>query len=366
MEKRLVLFIFFIGSFLFSQNLVDRFRVPVTIKTKIGFGYDSNFLRLSEKDMDSGNAYQHGIISTIDSPIIKPSVQLIYSPILFENHMVNFISSFSYSHYNEILKKSYFISSFSLEFKLKSYSWIKFGMRDVPKFYLRNFIDRDGLSNDYQQCTFSSQKFFGSYSFPILNLKRTWVRTKYEHVNEFYNSYFTEFDLKKDMVQIELNHKMKNNNHIKIAIAHGTADNFTFNNSSLVSTYIDRSYVFENYRLSFNIKKHSYKMINKFGFSNFLQIRKYDLLLAGHDKLYGLNWKHVVDEWKYYLDGKTNFWIDWNFFNDVNVKTSYQYRWRKTENENFGNLEWIVDSKEYDKHEIWLELSFQFITDFLY
>ena len=35
-------------------------------------------------------------------------------------------------------------------------------MRDVPKFYLRNFIDRDGLSNDYQQCTFSSQKFFGS------------------------------------------------------------------------------------------------------------------------------------------------------------------------------------------------------------
>ena len=106
-------------------------------------------------------------------------------------------------------------------------------MRDVPKFYLRNFIDRDGLSNDYQQCTFSSQNFFGSYSFPILNLKRTWVSTKYEHVNEFYNSYFTEFDLKKDMVQIELNHKMKNNNHVKIAIAHGMADNFTFNNCEI-------------------------------------------------------------------------------------------------------------------------------------
>ena len=82
---------FFTISILCSQNFSDRFQVPLTIKTKIGFGYDSNFLRLSYKDMNSGNAYEYGVISTIDSPVIKPSVKFIYSPILFENHRTNFL-----------------------------------------------------------------------------------------------------------------------------------------------------------------------------------------------------------------------------------------------------------------------------------
>ena len=193
-----------------------------------------------------------------------------------------------------------------------------------------------------------------------------WIKVQFEQISEFYNSYFTEFDLKKEIIQLELNHKMKNNNSIKLAINRGRAENINFNNSNLVSTYIDRSYFFESFRLSFIIRKHGFRQINRFGFSNYLEQRNYDLFLAEEDKLYGLNWKYIVDEWKYYLDGRANFWIDWKILDDISVKTSYQYRWRDTKNENFGNLEWIGDAKEYDKHEFWLEFSFKFITDFLY
>ena len=355
MKKRSISIFIVSLSLLFSQELVDRFKVPVNIKTKIGFGYDSNFLRLSDRDIESGNAYDYGILSTVDSPIIKPTVKLIYSPILFKNHLTNFISSFSYSYYNEAKEKSYLISNFSLEYKIKSYSWIKFGFRDIPRFYLRNFIDRDVSLVKYHECTFSNQKFFVSYSFPLKWLKKTWVKTQYFSENEFYNSNFTEFDLNKHLFQLELNHRMKSENDIKILIGYGQANNFNYDNG-MISTEINRSYVFDNIRLSYYLKSHGFQKINKFVISNFIQQRYYDLFSK----------YQVVDDWKYYLEGKTDVIIDWNFFNDIGIKTIYQYRWRDVQSNVFGNFDWIEDVKQYGKHEIWLELSFQFITDILY
>ena len=58
--------------------------------------------------------------------------------------------------------------------------------------------------------------------------------------------------------------------------------------------------------------------------------------------------------------------IDWNFFNEIGFKTIYQYRWRDAKSNVFGDFDWVEDVKQYGKHEIWLELSFKFITDILY
>ena len=107
---KIVLFLFS-GSFIFSQSLMNRLRVPITINGKIGIGYDNNFLRLSEKEIQNDNVKQYGITSTIDSPVFKPTGKIIYSPVLSYKYITNVVTYLSYSHFIQAEHKSYFISN---------------------------------------------------------------------------------------------------------------------------------------------------------------------------------------------------------------------------------------------------------------
>ena len=146
-----------IGSLLFSQSMINRLKVPVIIKGKMGFGYDNNFLRLSDKEITEDDVNQYGITSTLDSPILKPGLKLIYSPAIIDGKATNIITSVSYSHFTQAVQKSYLITNLSFELKLRSYSWLKVGIRDIPVYYLRDYHDRDLSNVDYYNCTFSSQ-----------------------------------------------------------------------------------------------------------------------------------------------------------------------------------------------------------------
>ena len=189
-----------IGSLLFSQNMINRLRVPIQIRTAIGFGYDNNFLRLSDKEIREDVVIEYGISSTLDSPILKPTVKLIYSPAIIDGKTTNIITSVSYSHFTQATHKSYLISNLSMEIRLRSYSWFKFGIRDIPRYYLRNYYDREANSLDYFSCTFSSQKYFASYSMPISNIPRTWIKIYSDFTKEYFNPHFTEFDFDKYMI----------------------------------------------------------------------------------------------------------------------------------------------------------------------
>ena len=133
---------------------------------------------------------------------------------------------------------------------MRSYSWLKWGIRDVPKYFLRNYYDRDISNIDNYSCVFSSQKYFISYSFPISNISKNWMKIYIDHTKEYYNPHFTEFDLKKYMIRLDLNHQMKIKHRMKLTIAHGQADNISYD-SSLPSTTFDRSYIFDNIRGEF-------------------------------------------------------------------------------------------------------------------
>ena len=159
----------------------------------MGFGYDNNFLRLSEKEIREDDVTEYGISSTLDSPILKPTVKLIYSPAIIDGKTTNIITSVSYSHFTQADQKSYLISNVSMEMMLRSYSWIKVGIRDIPKYYLRDYHDRDLSNVDYYNCTFSSQGYFASYSLPIKRLHRTWMKVYVDYTKEYYNSHFTDF-----------------------------------------------------------------------------------------------------------------------------------------------------------------------------
>ena len=56
------------------------------------------------------------------------------------------MTSIAYSHFTQAAQKSYLITKLSLEIKLRSYTWFKVGTRDIPRYYLRDYHDRD-LSN---------------------------------------------------------------------------------------------------------------------------------------------------------------------------------------------------------------------------
>ena len=138
MGKRIVKYswLILVSSLLLSQSMINRLRVPIIIKGKIGFGYDNNFLRLSDQEIKEEDVSKYGITSTLDSPIFKPSLKLIYSPAIIDGKTTNIMASISYSHFSQAGQKSYLITNLSLEFKFRSYSWFKMAIQVSRKVYV--------------------------------------------------------------------------------------------------------------------------------------------------------------------------------------------------------------------------------------
>ena len=350
-----ILSLIIIQSFGICQTIMQRLFVPVYLQTSLSLGYDNNFMRLSDKEIREDDIRVYGVSKTLDSPILKPAVKLIYSPAIIDGKTTNIITSVSYSHFSQSVQKSYLITSLSLELKLRSYSWLKVGIRDIPKYYLRNYHDRDLSNIDYFNCTFSSQGYYASYSLPIKRFDRTWMKVYADYTKEYYNPHFTEFDLDKYMFQFDLNHRTRRNNKMKLSIAHGVAKNISYG-SNLPSTGFDRSYIFDKVRGEFVYNTRRINKIDDIGISVQLEQRYYNLLSE----------KYSFDNWKYYLDGRVKFWVDWDIVDDIGFKTYYQFRWRDASTEIYGDFEWVEDIKSYSKHEFWLEFSYKFLTDILY
>ena len=344
-----------IQSFGICQTIKQKLLVPVYLQTSLSIGYDDNFLRLSEKEIREDDVKEYGISSTLDSPILKPTVKLIYSPEIIDGKTINIVTSLSYSHFSQATHKSYLISNLSLELKLHSYSWFKIGIRDIPKYYLREFHDRDLSNIDYYDCTFSSQSFFASYSLPVKWIRKTWIKVYTDYTKEYYNPHFTEFDLEKYMVKFDLNHRSRKKHKMKLSVAHGSAKNITYG-SYLSSTTFDRSYIFDKLYSEFIYKNINNNIIEQLGISLLLEQRYYELESSHYS----------FDNWKFYLDGRAKLWVDWDFMDSIDIRSWYQYRWRDANTQLSGDLGWVEDIKSYTKHEFWLEFSYEFASDILY
>jgi hypothetical protein len=354
-KRKVVILFFLICSIVKPQAIINRLRVPIKFKSNIAIGYDDNYLRLSNIDLREGDLNEIGSSSSASSYILKPSIYMDYSPVISDNKMTNIKSSLTYSHFNKSINKSYLISRISMETKLKSYSWFRFGIRYIPKYYLRNFLDREMSNVDYYNCTFSSSEYFANFSFPLKKIKRTWIKLHFGFTQEYYNPSFTEFDLNKAIFQLAVNKRLKNKSKLKFEISNGYAKNISYD-SNLSSASFNRSYIFDKLRgdLNWYVKK------NKF-------IKNILLSLQLEQRYYSLDSeKYAFDNWKYYIDGKMKIKMDWNFSKIYGVSTLYQYRFRDASSRLYGDFEWVDGAKSYSKHEIWLEFSYRFVTEILY
>ena len=148
---------------------------------------------------------------------------------------------------------------------------------------------------------------------------------------------------------------MKKKYRMKFSIAHGNAENISYG-SNLPSDSFDRSYIFDKVLGEIILYIRKVKAVNDIGISMQLEQRYYDLLSE----------EYSIDNWKYYLDGRTKVWIVWDFMDNIGVKTSYQFRWRDASSQIYGDFVWVEDIKSYGKHVVWLEFSYEVISDILY
>ena len=196
-----------------------------------------------------------------------------------------------------------------------------------------------------------------SYSKPIKSIRRTWMQIYIDYTNEYYGSHYTEYDLDKYMTKIDLHHRLRKKHRIKISIAHGRAKNISYG-SDLISTAIDRSYIFDKVRSEFIYIPKRKRLINSIGISIQLEQRFYNGIYDPHQL--------IDSNWKYYLDGRSKVRCSWNIMDNLGIVTWYQYRWRNAHSPLYGDFEWIESLKSYNKHEFWLEFSYEFASDILY
>ena len=155
--------ILLLGSILFSQNLMNRLRVPLYFNLQSGIGYDSNFLKLSKLEQEEVSYYPAllGDSESASALISKNTFEVKYSPLFFEGHESHIRIKVNYNKYFESANKSY--SSFGIYFAqhLGKYEWVKLSYSYLPQYYLRDYRDRDNrIINENTDAYLTSCFFF--------------------------------------------------------------------------------------------------------------------------------------------------------------------------------------------------------------
>ena len=328
------------------------------IQNSISVGYEDNFLRFSDLEMNS-NLFENGTSNDymgdsrfFDSSIISPSTQLTYHSKI-NDYKTKTIIRFKFNEYQSSNQKSYFNLNARYEIKLKSYNWIKFSYSLTPRYYLRTFIDRDLVPLVYYPCYFSNENFYLSYSHPIANFKKTWMDIKFNINNQFYNENFTEFDTRVYTFEGSIKSSFIKSYFLSMSYFLALAENISYGNQNQFyeSTKIDRSYT-----------KHGFKMHAKKTLKNSF-INSLSLKLKYSIRDYDLDsWYYEYDNWKKYYETEFILELTKKLNKKTSIKISGKHFYRDVVSSQSKETLWIEDYKIYNRNELW----FKFIYNFRY
>ena len=352
---RLLFIIIF--SFIFSTENNNNFKLinfPFSVKQEISFGYEDNFMRFSNIEIDFDHFESNpdktylGDSKYYDSAIISPSIQLTLRPKLFINR-TNFIFKVKYNEYTSSQQKSNLYMSVRSEIKLASYSWLKFSYSLHPKYYLRAFIDKDTSPLNYYLCDFSNENMYLSLSSPLI-LDKTWINFKFTLNNQFYNKYFTEYDMQIYGFESNIKSNLYKPYFLSVGILYSIANNLSYDiNDQKASNRFDRSY--KKSGLFFQIKK-TFK--NTF-------ISSMSFKFKVNNRFYDLNsWYHESNNWKNYFEKDFTIDLSKKISKKVNIQLSYKHFNRDVKSSGSNEMVWVEDYKAYDRNEFWLRFIFNF------
>ena len=313
----LYIYICFIFCFSFGESL--------SFSNNLSISYDSNPLKYSENE---------GVLS---SKYLTYSSSLTAKQKIFKRN-TRFILSFKSKYYNEISQKSNNSLKFKAKQSLGNYQYLTFSYNYIDNIYLRAYVDYEQGVLDYlykgTDCYFDYSIITIDYESPIIDkLKRNKVKFNISYIYEtqFYNKYFTEFDLELNGIAWKYSSSNRKNKHY-ISFASIRGENLTANDNTLSTFNMDRGYKEYRAKIYFN---HKLKNNNRIGLLINYNYRQFTSSFID-DKLHNKR-DHV--------DGKLT--LEYYFTpHKLKNKITFKSRYRKTQ----SPYQWVEDLKTFKSY----------------
>ena len=307
----------------------------------IKFGHDTNIMKYSNQE------------NSVSSNMVKLSQAYSGKISNIFRRETKYKLSIKNSIYTLSQKSNY---SYAIQLKqpLGNYRYLSFNYSYIDDIYLRKYIDVDqggvfGYIYAYEEmhCYFDNTKINVNYEFPIdfpimaitvdsdgdLKLipavnKKSKISISYLYETQFYNKYFTEFDLEINGVKIKYSNNM-NLFRYSISLRSINAENITLNDIMVSTSFADRGYLENSISLS-------------------LKYEKSGFLLAFNKRTFSSN---IIEDHLHYnrthIDAQYTLWRSFYLFGIKN-KIFLKNRVRSTS----SNYNWVEDLKTFDKYNL--------------
>ena len=311
------IYVCFVFCFGFSQTL--------NFTNNLSISYDSNPLKYSENE---------GVLS---SGYLTYSSALNVKQKIFKRN-TRFTLSSKNKYYDKISQKSNYSLYMKAKQSLGNYQYLTFSYNYINNIYLRAYVDYDQGVLDYlyegTDCYFDYSITSIDYESPIINkLSKNKVKFNISYIYEtqFYNQYFTEFDLELNGVGWKYSSSNRTNKHY-ISVASIRAENLTANQNTLSTFNMDRGYKEYRTKIYFN---HKLKNNNRIALLINYNIRQFTSIFI-NDKLHK-DRKHVDQK----------FTVEYFFTpNKLKNKITFKSRYRKTHSPYL----WVRDLKTFKSY----------------
>ncbi len=334
-----ILYLFFFLALSFNNT--------ISMSNSISIGYDSNPMKLSFDEINESASYLFMDKYNISSKYIKINTTFQSSIPIFKRK-TKLGLSVKTNHYSDLNEKSNYGIYFKANQPIGGYRYLKFSYTFISDIFLREYDDSDYIYQYFDfvqdisyQCFFDLSKISIQYQMPISN-KNNKISFIVSQETQYYNKYFTEFDLKINGIKILFNKKYSNSSY-SISYEYSLADNITLFDGSTSTSLMDRGYDQGKVKISFSRK------FRNFSFGGLLDNvdRKY-LSVILQDALH-LNRKHV--------DKTLIMWFKFKIRN-LKHKISFSNRNRITSSPE----EWVQDLKTFNRYDISYSVFFKKIS----
>ena len=344
MNKYYIIFFIFIKFNLYSIPL------PIDMNLNFGSGYNNNYFRFSQLELEDENYVLNilGDSDTFDSSFLKAAFDFTFLLNNNKNFPLKIYTKLGISDYQQSADKIYITYDFMISKKLEKYKWIKIGYHFLPNNYLRMYKDKDQYEDPYEKCQYTIENIFLTLSSPIYN--NVWGKIVLKNSTEYYNPFFTEFDMLKKVIEFKIYNLQVSILKISSWLSYIKSKNIS-NNMNLFSYNNNRSYYQYGIGTSFKVKNIKLYYFDHISSNISLYYRQYesndisDHLHNGRDHM------------EFILMPK----IRKNINSNMHIILYYQFVERVTK----SHYQWVEDLKSYSQHEFGINISINLI-DFLY
>lgn len=325
------------------------------VSLKYGFVYDSNFIELSDADLDRYETNTLPLVSdlqTYDDGIHKLGASFgIDSPkwIGWRKGRLNYSVSQSLNTRNDFANRAVHIASFSHD-AIKRVDILGYYMY-IPERYLRDYYDKD--FGEVYACDFNYQIGNIGLSYSPASVKGLRLTLRYELFSVYYNETFTEYDTEGSGIRFDARYKLNKRFTLRSSIRKRWGDNtgFDSNNFAAATNDLDAEYGDATYGEEWFEFSGTYSKMKVLGkstsFTGMIRMRhRYytsDLSLAEDPFHAGREHNH----WRF--SGTFNVRLT----KALTLSPSGEYEMRKTD----SPLQKVKDAKDFDAFRVGLELS---------